>query len=42
VDFEKGDELRLLPCVHWFHKECADDWLMRKAICPFCNQELSL
>jgi hypothetical protein len=40
IDFEKGDELRVLPCMHWFHTACCDDWLRRKATCPFCNCEM--
>lgn len=27
-DYEKGSELRLLPCNHQFHTFCVDAWLM--------------
>ena len=34
--YEAGDELRILPCLHHFHQECADHWLKITATCPLC------
>ncbi len=34
--YEQGDELRILPCLHHFHRECADHWLKITATCPLC------
>lgn len=37
-DFVLGDQLRFLPCLHTYHRECIDDWLMRSATCPSCME----
>ena len=37
-EFKMGDALRFLPCVHIYHKECIDDWLMRSFTCPSCME----
>ena len=34
-DFEKGQDLRVLPCKHRFHPECIDPWLLNvSGTCP--------
>lgn len=34
-DFEKGQDLRMLPCQHRFHPECIDPWLLNvSGTCP--------
>lgn len=41
VDFEEGDDLRLLPCEgkHRFHQDCVDPWLLElSSSCPICRQ----
>lgn len=37
-EFVLGDALRFLPCMHTYHKECIDDWLMRSFTCPSCME----
>lgn len=41
VDFEEGDDLRVLPCEgkHVFHQQCVDQWLLElSSSCPICRQ----
>jgi len=39
-DFELGDDLRTLPCGHFFHMRCVDVWLMEKSsCCPVCRSD---
>ena len=38
VDFDYGDAIRFLPCLHIYHKECIDDWLIRSFTCPSCME----
>lgn len=40
VDFEEGDDLRVLPCEgkHKFHQACVDPWLLELSTsCPICR-----
>jgi len=38
IEFCIGDRVRYLPCVHTYHTECIDDWLMRSFTCPSCME----
>jgi len=40
VDFEGGDDVRVLPCEgkHVFHQACVDPWLLElSSSCPICR-----
>ncbi len=40
-DFEKGDRIRTLPCCHFFHSICIDEWLTSKTrTCPMCKMKI--
>jgi len=42
-DYDNGDEIRELPCKHWFHVECIDPWLINKSSsCPLCKKDCNL
>ena len=35
--FERGQEVRTLPCMHRFHSLCVDRWLFGNHLCPVCR-----
>lgn len=37
--YELGQQFRMLPCMHRYHRECIDPWLLQKSnpLCPVCN-----
>ncbi len=42
VDFMPDEPIRLLPCMHYYHMRCIDDWLMRSYSCPTCMERIDV
>ena len=36
-NYELGSKIRMLPCFHFFHRDCVDPWLKRNRECPVCR-----
>lgn len=36
-DFSPDDDVKQLPCQHFFHVNCIDEWLIRDVTCPLCK-----
>ena len=41
-EFEVGDSLRLLPCMHKYHCRCCDPWLLINRVCPVCQHTIDM
>jgi len=41
-EFENGENIRYLPCMHYYHQTCIDNWLMRSFTCPRCMESVDV
>ena len=41
-DFEPGESITTLPCLHRFHTDCIKSWLQSRNHCPVCKFEITL
>lgn len=39
-EFEVEEDVRRLPCMHLFHVECVDQWLITNKRCPICRIDI--
>lgn len=41
-NFAVGDQVKLLPCGHIFHKACLDPWFLdHSSTCPICKRHIT-
>lgn len=40
-EYEEGEEVRMLPCMHLFHAPCVDQWLRVNRVCPVCKHDVT-
>eukprot|EP00931_Biecheleriopsis_adriatica_P055083 TRINITY_DN32492_c0_g1_i1.p1 TRINITY_DN32492_c0_g1~~TRINITY_DN32492_c0_g1_i1.p1 ORF type:complete len:288 (+),score=48.19 TRINITY_DN32492_c0_g1_i1:37-864(+) len=40
VEYEPGDKIVRLPCMHYAHARCMENWLIRAPRCPVCQTNL--
>lgn len=41
-EFNVGEKESTLPCLHFFHSNCIEKWIIEKRWCPVCKYEISL
>ena len=39
-EFDDGEDVRRLPCMHLFHVSCVDQWLSLNKRCPICRVDI--
>ena len=39
-DYKKDEEVGILPCKHFFHYSCIQEWGKRRPVCPFCDIDI--
>lgn len=40
-EFQDGENLRILPCLHRYHQRCVDRWLKENRHCPVCKHDIT-
>nr|XP_033811596.1 RING finger protein 215 isoform X4 [Geotrypetes seraphini] len=38
--FHRNQCLRVMPCLHEFHRDCVDPWLLLQHTCPLCKYNI--
>mmetsp|Transcript_13341 Transcript_13341/g.22814 ORF Transcript_13341/g.22814 Transcript_13341/m.22814 type:complete len:579 (-) Transcript_13341:288-2024(-) len=40
MEFVVGDTIKRLPCLHVFHNNCIERWLVQSSSCPVCTHDV--
>lgn len=40
IDYEEGNEMKVLSCQHGYHTSCLQNWLKKNATCPICKSQI--
>jgi len=40
ADYEADEDIKTIPCMHFYHKECIDEWMSRSCVCPICKSKI--
>lgn len=40
MEFSDGHEIKILQCLHTYHKYCIDEWFLKRSTCPDCKFNL--
>jgi len=41
-EYVPTEEVRTMPCLHFFHTDCIDKWLRKANSCPICKFNIKL
>ena len=36
-EFKNNDDIMILPCMHYYHEKCINQWFLKEKICPYCK-----
>jgi len=42
TEYEEGEELTTLTCIHRYHSECIEGWFKTQDFCPICRTKIEL
>jgi hypothetical protein len=42
TEYAPDEEVRALPCLHFYHRECIDQWLLHHRMCPICKHMVAV
>jgi hypothetical protein len=42
TEYVVDEEVRALPCLHFYHRECIDQWLLHHRMCPICKHVVAV
>jgi len=39
-DYEADEDIKTIPCMHFYHQACIDEWMARSCVCPICKSTI--